>query len=186
MAHTSAQRNHVNSIFFRRERTWRFFPLPGRSELSDTVELLPLEGFVLAVMPGKDCEPLWLGLCRHPLTMLAAGRRRTGLGGWRWKGFCKIQFASLHAWPHFRRCHLAVLGLLDPARRLGWRVKVSDKGNHWPDRNEAKEPGQHRQCIVVAGKRQERAKGYPREQHAHRTLNTRSLAGEHPGFGTWV
>ena len=119
-------------------RTWRFFPLPDRPGAKDVVELVPLEGFVLAVKPGKDCEPLWLGLCRYPLKMFAAGRpRRTGLGGWRWEGFCKTQYASLHGWPHFRRCHLAVLGLLDAARRLGCRVEVSDEGEYWPGRNEA-------------------------------------------------
>ena len=47
-------------------RTCRFIRLPGRSELSDVVDLEPIEGFVLPVMVGKDCEPLWLGLCRYP------------------------------------------------------------------------------------------------------------------------
>ncbi len=113
----------------RQGRTWRFIRPPGRAELSDVVELAPLEGFVLAAKVGQDCEPLWLGLCRYPLMMLAAGRRRrTRLDGWRWEGCCKTQYASLHGWPHFRRCHLAVLGLLDAARRLGCRVEVSDEG----------------------------------------------------------
>jgi hypothetical protein len=102
------------------------------------VELVPLEGFVLIVRPGIDCETLTLGLCRYPAKMEAGGEsRRTGLGGWRWEGFCKTQFASLHGWEHFRRCHLAVLGLLDEARRLGCRVKVIDEGEYWPGRNEA-------------------------------------------------
>src|SRR5205823_1261442 len=63
-------------------RTWRFFPSQRRPDSSDVVELVPLEGFGLAVQPGAGCEPLWLGLCRYPLTMWAGGRRRrTGLGG---------------------------------------------------------------------------------------------------------
>ena len=118
-------------------RTWRCFQIRSQPEFSHTVELMPLEGFVLAVKPGKGCEPLWLGLCRYPLTVVVEGRRRrTGLGGWRWEGFCKTQYASLQGWEHFRRCHLAVLGLLDAARRLGCRVEISDEGEYWPGRNE--------------------------------------------------
>ena len=101
-------------------------------------EVVPLEGFVLFVEPGRDCERLALGLCCYPSKVVVGGQeRRTGLGGWRWEGFCKTQYASLHGWPHFRRCHLAVLGLLDAARRLGCRVVVSDEGEYWPGRNEA-------------------------------------------------
>ena len=73
----------------RHGRTLRFFPSPGQSRWSGEVELVPRMGFVLPVMVGKDCEPLWPGLCRYPLMMLAAGRRRrTKLGGWQWEGFC--------------------------------------------------------------------------------------------------
>jgi len=119
-------------------RTWRFIPVPGRPGSSYDMELTPLEGIVLGVGVGKDCEPLWLGLCRYPKTAWAGGdMRRTGLSGWRWEGFCKTQFASLHGWPHFRRCHLAVLGLLEAACRLGCRVEVEDEGEYWPGRNEA-------------------------------------------------
>jgi hypothetical protein len=118
-------------------RTWRFFPLSGRPGLEETVELVPLEGFGLAIRPGAGCEPLWLGLCRYPLTMWTGGRRRrTGLSGWRWEGFCKTQYASVRGWPHFLRCHRAVLGLLEAARRLGCRVDISDEGEYWPGRNE--------------------------------------------------
>ena len=96
-------------------------------------------GFVLPVMVGKDCEPLWLGLAQYPEGVDAddGQNHRTGLTGWRWEGFCKTHYASLHGWAYFRRCHLAVLGLLEAARRLGCRVKVSDEGEYWPGRNEA-------------------------------------------------
>lgn len=120
-------------------RTTRSWPMPCLPTWSGDVELEPLEGFVLFVRPGKDCETLALGLCRFPLRVCANGRwRRTGLGGWRWEGFCKTQYASIHGWGHFRRCHLAVLGLLDAARRLGCRVKIDDEGEYWPGRNESK------------------------------------------------
>jgi hypothetical protein len=119
-------------------RSWRYAPVPDRPKARYQAEVVPLEGFVLFVRPGIDCETLALGLCRYPSKVLVGGQsHRTGLGGWRWEGFCKTQFASLHGWEHFRRCHLAVLGLLDEARRLGCRVKVIDEGEYWPGRNEA-------------------------------------------------
>ncbi len=118
-------------------RTWRFIPLPNRPDSTEAVELVPLEGACVGVNVGADCEPLWLGLCQYPKTMqVGTRRRRTGLGGWRWEGFCKTQYASLHGWEHFRRCHLAVIGLLEAARRLGSQVEISDEGDYWPGRNE--------------------------------------------------
>jgi hypothetical protein len=123
----------------RKGRALRFFPEPGQSRWSGEVALPPVYGFVLPVIVGEDCEPLWLGLGRYPLVVMVEGKwHRTRLPGWRWKGFCKTQFASLHGWEHFRRCHLAVLGLLEAARRLGCRVTVFDEGEYWPGRNEAK------------------------------------------------
>jgi hypothetical protein len=120
-------------------RTWRYAPVPDRPKARYVAEVIPWEGFVLFVRPGIDCETLALGLCRYPSRLVVGGQvRRTGLGGWRWQCCCKTQYASLHGWEHFRRCHLAVLGLLDETRRLGCRVTVSDEGEYWPGRNEAK------------------------------------------------
>jgi hypothetical protein len=118
--------------------TWIFAPVPDRPTSRYEAEVVPIEGFILRVRPGKDCETLALGLCRYPTQQYVGDQyRRTGFSGWRWQSFCKTQFASLHGWEHFRRCHLAVLGLLDSARELGCRVKVSDEGEYWPRRNEA-------------------------------------------------
>jgi hypothetical protein len=124
----------------RHGRTLRFYPSPGESRWCGEVELVPRMGFVLPVIVGKGCEPLWLGLARYPDGVDAPDGQchLTHLTGLRWKGFCKTQFASLHGWEHFRRCHLAVIGLLEAARRLGCRVKIDDEGEYWPDRNEAK------------------------------------------------
>ena len=138
----------------RHGRTLRFFPSPGQSKWSGEVELVPRMGFVLPVMVGKHCEPLWLGLAQYPDGVGGADgqNHRTGLTGWRWSGFCKTQFASLHGWEHFRRCHLAVLGLLDAARRLGCRVTVSDEGEYWPGRNEAalRQNVEQMNCAIAA------------------------------------
>ena len=118
-------------------RTYREYPVPDRPNSHYVAELVPVEGFVLMVDVGQGCESLCLGLARYPDEVWAGGKsRRTNLRGWRWVGFCKTQFASLHGWDHFRRCHLAVLDLLDAARELGCRVTVSDEGEYWPRRNE--------------------------------------------------
>lgn len=85
---------------------------------------------------GEDCEPLWLGLCTYPKTVVMGGRRyRTSLKGWQFKGFSKTQYASRQGWNHFRRCHTAVIDLLHGMSRLGLRVEISDEGDYWPRRS---------------------------------------------------
>lgn len=61
--------------------------------------------------------------------------RRTNLRGWRLRGFCKTQYASLQGWEHFLRCHTAVIDLLAGARRLGLAVEINDEGCYWPGRD---------------------------------------------------
>lgn len=116
-------------------RQWIFRKEPG-SSFSNQVEVLPLAGFIFPVKVGRDCEPLWLGLCCYPLTaMIGQQRIRTGLQGWRLHGFCKTQYASLQGWDYFRRCHASVIDLLTSGRRLGLRAEISDEGEYWPGRN---------------------------------------------------
>jgi hypothetical protein len=116
-------------------RQWIFRDEPN-SRSTHHAEILPLEGFIFPVAIGRDCEPLWLGLCRYPLTTMLGERRvRTELGGWRLHGFCKTQYASLSGWDYFRRCHLAVIDLLAGARRLGFAIEINDEGEYWPGRN---------------------------------------------------
>ena len=52
--------------------------------------------------------------------------------GWHLSGFSKTQFASLHGWEHFRRCHVGIVSLLAGLRPLGFRVRISDEGDYWP------------------------------------------------------
>lgn len=88
---------------------------------------------------GEDCETAIFGLCRHSQRVLHKRRfRPTRLPGWRLDLFSKTQYASLHGWEHFRRCHLAVIAALQIWRKLGARVKISDEGEYWPDRSERK------------------------------------------------
>jgi hypothetical protein len=118
-------------------RDWLIVPVPGQQNTSTGIEVPPLEGFLFRVEVGQDCEPLRLGLCRYPQTVVHRGDQlRTRLGtGWRWAGFSKTQYASLHGWGHFHRCHCAVVELLAACRSVGVRVRISDEGDYWPRRS---------------------------------------------------
>lgn len=114
--------------------------LPDDPHTSRGIEVPPAQGRVFHVSLGQGCEPLLLGLCRYPTEVPdhATGRvrsvRRTG---WRISGACKTQYASLHGWEHFRRCHTAAVDLLAAVRGLGVRVKIQDEGGCWPGGDEA-------------------------------------------------
>lgn len=115
---------------------YKSIPHPWQRGCASGIEIPAEEGFLFPVAVGEDCEPLWLGLCRYARTVLLEGRRyRTDLSGWRCHGFSKTQFASLHGWGHFRRCHTAVVDLLAGMRRLGLHVEVNDEGGFWPGRS---------------------------------------------------
>jgi len=86
-------------------------------------EIRPQAGQLFEVDVGRDCEPLWLGLCRYDHR------------GWRLQSFSKTQFASLHGWEHFWRCHCAIIDLLAALRPLGFTVRITDEGEYWPRRS---------------------------------------------------
>jgi hypothetical protein len=114
--------------------------LAGDPHTSRGIEVPPEQGHVFYVTLGQGCEPLILGLCRYPTNVpdRAAGRnRRVRRTGWRISGSCKTQYASLHGWEHFRRCHTAAVDLLTAIRSTSLRVKISDEGGYWPGRDEA-------------------------------------------------
>lgn len=120
-------------------RDWLILPVPGEENTSAGAEVCPAKGFLFRVDVGEDCEPLWLGLCGYPETILHHGHKlptKTG-AGWRLAGFSKTQYASLHDGEHFLRCHRAVVDLLAALRTLGVRVKISDEGGYWPRRSVA-------------------------------------------------
>lgn len=112
-------------------------PHPWKPGCKSWIEIPAEQGFLFFVEVGEDCEPLRLGLCTYPKTVIMGGRcYRTDLKGWQFKGFSKTQFASLHGWEHFRRCHTAVIDLLHGLRHLGLHVKINDEGDYWPRRSE--------------------------------------------------
>lgn len=116
---------------------WRYMPERGQPTRVHHVEVPPTAGFLFCVSVGADCEPLWLGLCRYPEKVWYDGRdvRSMAGRGWRYAGFSKTQFASLHGWEHFMRCHCAVVHLLAACRSPELRVKISDEGDYWPRRS---------------------------------------------------
>ena len=100
-------------------------------------EAVPLRGWVFVADVGADCEPLRIGLCEYPAHVWHLGDdRATRLRGWRLAAFSKTQYASLHGWEHFRRCHVAAVDFLAALRLLGFDVKISDEGHYWPHRSE--------------------------------------------------
>ena len=120
-------------------RHWLTVSVPGQPHTFAGLEIHPLEGFFFVVNVGADCEPLTLGLCRYPEKVLHRGASvPTKLGGgWRFAGFSKTQYASLHGWEYFLRCHRAVIESLAEWRTLGVRVKINDEGEYWPRRSVA-------------------------------------------------
>jgi len=120
-------------------RQWVMYSIPGTENTFSGIEVRPVEGFLFTVDVGADCEPLTLGLCRYPETVTHQGARvptKMG-GGWRYAGFSKTQYASLHGWEHFLRCHRAVVESLAEWRTLGAWVKITDEGEYWPRRSVA-------------------------------------------------
>ncbi len=116
---------------------------PRHREYSYTVQ--PTHVLAFSTWPGEGCEPANMGLCRYPKTIdVECPDRRvyvtipTRLSGWRWGSFCKTQYASdpeCGGVPHFLRCHLTVVQLLDQAKQLGILKSVSDEGDYWENRD---------------------------------------------------
>lgn len=124
----------------------------------------PTHVIAFSTWPGQGCEPANCGLCRYPamievddpIQRSVRRRIRTGAGGWRWGSFCKTQFASdptCGGVPHFLRCHLSVIKLLDHARQLGILGDVMDEGGFWDQRDVptlARQVGQWNAMIAAA------------------------------------
>ncbi len=98
----------------------------------------PIEGWAFNVNPGPDCEFVTLGLCRYPASITYKGRSlKTPRPGWNLQSFCKTQYASLHGWDEFYRCHRLVIDVLLIWERLGVTVTITDEADYWPGRKQA-------------------------------------------------
>jgi muconolactone delta-isomerase len=119
---------------------WISVPVAGDPDACAGVAVAPIEGWIFLVQLGKDSEPLVLGLCRYPATAKAPGGEgwiSSGKNeGWHFLASCKTQYASLHGWELFRRCHVAAVDLALAGQTLGLEVRIEDEGGYWPGRNE--------------------------------------------------
>lgn len=168
---------------------WLILPVPGKENTTIGVEIFPSGGFLFQVEAGEDCEPLQLGLCQYPLKVWFQGNELcTKKGaGWRLSGFSKTQYASLHGWEHFERCHCAVVELLASFRTADLRMKISDEGDYWPRRSltRLRENLDHMNGLVAAAAGalkdiDEAAAGESRVQSpifAHRNFERLEVAG---------
>lgn len=105
---------------------------------STGVEVPPLAGWCFAVAPGADCEPAIFGLGRYPASVTDAHARvrRTRMGrGWSFASSCKTQYAGMHGWKHFLKCHRAVVDLAGLWETAGVEVEITDEGGYWPARD---------------------------------------------------
>ena len=121
---------------------WLLIQASGSVQLTEKRSLTVQPNRVLAftAWPGEGCEEANFGLCRYPRSISHPdfGTVPTKLSGWRWRSFCKTQYASnpdCGGVPNFLRCHLAVIALLDKARELGCVDEVSDEGHFWDKRD---------------------------------------------------
>jgi len=98
--------------------------------------VVPSEIVAFGCWPGAGCEALNIGCCRYPQTISMNGKTYpTHLHGWRWKSFCKTQYAANIGVKHFLHCHNLVCVLLDVAKELDFRVTVKDEGKFYQDRD---------------------------------------------------
>ena len=125
----------VTAIVPAAESSWAVhFKRVGPKWQDQWAELAPLAGWVFTVHVGRDCEPAMFGLCRYPATARTRYcTARTGCGsGWGLWSFSKTQYASLHGWEHFLKCHRAVIDLALLWQKLGVEVNITDEGDYWP------------------------------------------------------
>ncbi len=116
-------------------------PHPHSSEPHRFLSAKPLELAKFRINHSGS-ETASFGLARYP-EAISEHREKifnhaTGLTGWRWRDFCKTQYASLMrvgGWKNFLNIHDSICRLLDKAQRLGISVEVSDDGGYWKDRN---------------------------------------------------
>ena len=119
------------------------YSVGSKVHIGRTVKPIEIIGFT--AWPGGGCETMEIGLVRFPDTISFYDDRYTQLpkyrtlktrmgGQWRWGAFCKTQYASEKGLPHFLRCHLLVISVLDKAKELGILKRVSDEGGYWRNR----------------------------------------------------
>lgn len=112
------------------------------SDRHTSYSVQPLHIIAFSTWPGEGCEEANFGLCRYPAFITPDKRPMrlpTQLNGWRWRSFCKTQYASdprCGGLQNFLRCHLCVIRMLDLiAKTCLVELEVSDEGGYWQDRD---------------------------------------------------
>lgn len=117
--------------------------MPDRRDRRISHIVPPTQFVALSVWPGAGCEEANFGFALYPRCKV-----------WRWRSFCKTQYANEHGIEHFLKCHLSVIHLLDALKALGCLERVSDEGKYWQCRDIAalvKEIGEWDQFIAAFG-----------------------------------
>ena len=104
------------------------------------IDVSPTRVIAFTTRPGDGCESANFGFCQYPTEIVVSryGRLKTTLPGWRWRSFCKTQYASdprCGGVPNFLKCHLSVVAMLDQARTLACLERVYDEGHFWEKRD---------------------------------------------------
>jgi hypothetical protein len=93
--------------------------------------------------PGSESAAF--GLARYPATASSEEfnliDHPTGLTNWRWRVFCKTQYASLEkegGFANFFAIHDGICQVLDEAKRLGIESEVLDESNYFEHRDKTK------------------------------------------------
>jgi len=101
-----------------------------------SVTVLPEIGYGFGAVIGR-CEPVVLGLARHPASMIEGGvELSTGFSNWSWRACTKTQYAGTVSVGHFVESHRRVVALLDAAADLGFQVSARDDSGYWEHRDE--------------------------------------------------
>lgn len=113
------QNHSKDSVFF-----WLLIQATAYVELDYgriSLCVLPKEVYLFTAWPGEECEEANFGLAKYPAVVpYRGGKVKTKLGNnWRWKSFCKTQYASKISMEHFLRCHFSVCQLLKEAKSWG-------------------------------------------------------------------
>jgi hypothetical protein len=102
-------------------------------------KLSPIMAIGFSAWPGEGCEEMNFGMCLYPsATEYGCENISTGVKGWHWSSFCKTQYASDEesgGVNNFLRCHMSVIAILDEAKKIGFKVSVSDEGDYHKKRS---------------------------------------------------
>ena len=115
--------------------------VPDPREPARRYAVTPEHIIAFSCSPGPGCEQANMGLCRYPATIQVGSwvqsTIHTNLDRWHWGSFCKTEYArnrECGGARNFRRCHLAIVDLLQHARSLGILHEVYDEAGYWESR----------------------------------------------------